>query len=41
MRVKKKKTSIEDLFGQKVERTGEPEWATPEEIKSIQFQSVL
>lgn len=32
---RKKKTRIKDLFGQKVERTGEPEWATPEEIKSI------
>jgi hypothetical protein len=28
-------TKIEDFFGLEVERTGEPEWATPEEIKSI------
>jgi hypothetical protein len=28
-------TKIEDFFGLEVERRGEPEWATPEEIKSI------
>jgi len=30
-----KKRKVEDFFGLEVERTGEPEWATPEEIKSI------
>ncbi len=32
---RKKKSRIEDFFGLKVERTGEPEWATAKEIKSI------
>ncbi|PXF50962.1 MAG: hypothetical protein C4B55_00600 [Candidatus Methanophagaceae archaeon] len=31
----RKKSRIEDFFGLKVERTGEPEWATAKEIKSI------
>jgi hypothetical protein len=29
-----KKRKIEDFFGLEVERTGEPEWATPEEINN-------
>ena len=32
---REKKRKIKDFFGLKVERTGEPEWATPGEIKSI------
>lgn len=30
-----KKISLKDLCGLSPERTGEPKWATPEEIKSI------
>ncbi len=26
---------IEDFFGLEVERTGDPEWTSPKEIKSI------
>jgi AbrB family looped-hinge helix DNA binding protein len=32
---KKKRRSWKDLHGIKPKRTGEPEWPTPEEIKSI------
>lgn len=32
---KGKKRKIEEFFGLHVERTGEPEWALPKEIKSI------
>ena len=32
---REKKRNIKDFFALKVERTGNPEWATPEEIKSI------
>ena len=30
-----KKRNIEDFFALKVERTGDPEWATPKEMKGI------
>ena len=30
-----KKKNIEDFFSLKVKRTGDPEWATPKEIKNI------
>lgn len=33
--IRKKKTSIKDFYGIKPKRTGKPEWATPEDIKSI------
>ena len=32
---RRKKRNIEDFCGLKVEMTGDPEWATPKEIKSI------
>lgn len=33
--VRRKKKTMKDLCGLDPERTGEPEWATPEEIKGI------